>query len=75
MDEYGFKRPEDFDYENYEKIMNKYYMVLANRSKKWDNYLKNKPKLFKNNSGKLKRYIRKGIPGSPIFFYNFLNFE
>lgn len=63
MDEYGFKRPEDFDYTSYEKIMSVYYTVLANRRRQWERFMAKKPNLHNNRSGQLKRYIRKGIPG------------
>lgn len=63
VDEYGFKRPEDFDYTSYEKIMSVYYTVLANRRRQWERFMAKKPNLHNNRSGQLKRYIRKGIPG------------
>lgn len=64
VDEYGFKRPEDFDYTSYEKIMSVYYTVLANRRRQWERFMAKKPNLHNNRSGQLKRYIRKGIPGN-----------
>lgn len=63
VDEYGFKRDENFDYKSYENIMSNYYTVLTNRRMKWQSYLKNPAILHNNKSAKLKRYIRKGIPG------------
>lgn len=63
IDEYGFKRDEDFDYKGYETVMKSYLTVLTNRRIKWDRYMKKKPNLFRNNSNQLKRYVRKGIPG------------
>ena len=63
VDEYGFKRPEDFDYENYEQFMSKYLTILTQRRIKWEKYLKTNPKLYKNKTNKIKRYIRNGIPG------------
>ncbi|XP_037039508.1 growth hormone-regulated TBC protein 1-A [Bradysia coprophila] len=62
IDEYGFKRDEDFDYKGYETVMKSYLTVLTNRRIKWDRYMKKKPNLFRNNSNQLKRYVRKGIP-------------
>lgn len=64
MDEYGFRRPEDFDYDTYERIMSEYFVVLTNRRRKWDQLMQKKPNLHKNKSGQLKRYVRKGIPGT-----------
>lgn len=63
IDEYGFKRDEDFDYKGYETVMKSYLTVLTNRRIKWDKYMKKKPNLFRNNTNQLKRYVRKGIPG------------
>lgn len=63
IDEYGFKRDDDFDYKGYEIVMKSYLTVLTNRRIKWDKYMKKKPNLFRNNSNQLKRYVRKGIPG------------
>ncbi len=62
VDEYGFRRPDNFDYERYEKFMSSYLGILAKRSKKWDKLLKGEKRL-KSNS-KLRRYVRKGIPSS-----------
>lgn len=67
MDEYGFKRDEDFDYKSYENIMSNYYTVLTNRRMKWEAFLKNPAILQNNKSAKLKRYIRKGIPGKVFY--------
>lgn len=62
VDEYGFKRDEDFDYKSYDNIMSSYYTVLTRRRMKWQQYLKNPSVLHNNRSRKLKRYVRKGIP-------------
>uniref|UniRef100_A0A0A9VZR3 Growth hormone-regulated TBC protein 1 n=1 Tax=Lygus hesperus TaxID=30085 RepID=A0A0A9VZR3_LYGHE len=59
-DEYGFERPEDFDYALYENFMSQYLKVLALRSKKWTSIMAS-PKGLKKSSG-LKADIRKGIP-------------
>jgi len=60
VDQYGFERPEDFDYESYETFMAAYLRVLARRAKKWEKLLEAKPVL--RHSSKVKRYVRKGIP-------------
>uniref|UniRef100_A0A6M2DC91 Growth hormone-regulated TBC protein 1 n=1 Tax=Xenopsylla cheopis TaxID=163159 RepID=A0A6M2DC91_XENCH len=60
-DEYGFERPDNFDYERYEKFFSHYLITLARRARKWDNFLNRNTGIKKSNI--LKRYIRKGIPG------------
>jgi len=60
-DEYGFVRPENFDYKMHEEFMNSYLGVLAKRRKKWDALLKDGYHKLDVGS-KLKRYIRKGVP-------------
>ncbi|KNC21770.1 hypothetical protein FF38_04006 [Lucilia cuprina] len=62
VDEYGFKRPENFDYKSYELFMSSYLKTLANRRIKWEALMQQNTDLTIINS-KLKRYIRKGIPG------------
>lgn len=71
IDEYGFKRPDDFDYETHERIMSKYFVVLTNRRRKWDHLMRKRPNLYNNKSRQLKRYIRKGIPGSNSIYISF----
>lgn len=61
MDEYGFERPEDFDYETYEDFMSEYLKVLAKMAKKWAKIIGEGKSL--QRSIMLKRYVRKGIPG------------
>ncbi|XP_065079556.1 growth hormone-regulated TBC protein 1-A [Ochlerotatus camptorhynchus] len=61
VDEYGFKREPDFDYQSYENIMSSYYTVLTTRSIKWQKFSKDSDIL--SNPRKLKRFVRKGIPG------------
>lgn len=61
VDEYGFKREPEFDYQSYENIMSSYYTVLTNRSIKWQKFVKDSDIL--SNPRKLKRFVRKGIPG------------
>ena len=36
MDQYGFEREDDFDYETYEKFMSEYLVVLTRRAVKWE---------------------------------------
>ena len=40
QDEYGFLRPEDFDYKEYEAFMSDYLGVLTRRRQKWDQLVK-----------------------------------
>ncbi|KAH8359251.1 hypothetical protein KR093_005334, partial [Drosophila rubida] len=61
VDEYGFKRGEKFDYKNYGKFMDGYLKTLTRRRIKWETIIRENPDL--NLNSKLKRYIRKGIPG------------
>ncbi|KAH8295298.1 hypothetical protein KR018_009692, partial [Drosophila ironensis] len=62
VDEYGFKRGEHFDYKNYSKFMDGYLKTLTRRRMKWEAILQQNPDLSQVDA-KLKRYIRKGIPG------------
>lgn len=55
-------RPENFDYERYEKFMSSYLVILVNRSKKWDKLMKKGKRLQRGLV--LKRYVKKGIPSS-----------
>ncbi|XP_055542341.1 growth hormone-regulated TBC protein 1-A [Wyeomyia smithii] len=61
VDEYGFKREPDFDYQSYENIMSSYYTVLTTRSIKWQKFAKNGNILA--DPRRLKRFVRKGVPG------------
>lgn len=61
IDEYGFKRPEDFDYHTYDNFMTEYLPVLVRRGHKWEKILSKGTKNLKNGA-KLKRFVRKGIP-------------
>ncbi|XP_053694292.1 growth hormone-regulated TBC protein 1-A [Sabethes cyaneus] len=61
VDEYGFKREPDFDYQSYENIMSSYYTVLTTRSIKWQKFAKNGNIL--GDPRRLKRFVRKGVPG------------
>ncbi|KXJ20376.1 growth hormone-regulated TBC protein 1-A [Exaiptasia diaphana] len=60
VDEYGFKRPDDFDYESYEHFMSNYLRVLARRASRWKKFIKGTSKVKK--SRKAKRFVRKGVP-------------
>ncbi|XP_017144232.1 growth hormone-regulated TBC protein 1-A [Drosophila miranda] len=62
VDEYGFKRGQNFDYNNYSKFMDGYLKTLTRRRMKWEAILQQNPDLSQVDA-KLKRYIRKGIPG------------
>lgn len=59
MDEYGFERPDDFDYKSYEIYHTKYLPILTRRAMRWNNILDQKN--F-SDSTILKRFVRKGIP-------------
>lgn len=61
MDEYGFERPRDFNYESYEEFMSQYLKVLARRAQKWSDIVGDGKSLGKSST--VKRYVRKGIPG------------
>ena len=59
VDEYGFERPDDFDYKAYETFMTQYMGVLTRRAMRWNTILD------VNNmrdSATVKRFVRKGIP-------------
>ncbi|XP_073995401.1 growth hormone-regulated TBC protein 1-A-like [Rhodnius prolixus] len=60
VDEYGFERPDDFDYTTYESFMSQYLKILAKRSRKWTRAMTKQRLLRKPHT--LKREIRKGIP-------------
>lgn len=62
VDSYGFEWPEGFDHNEYQDFMSRYYTILSRRARKWDMLLNSKEGFRKSN--KVKRYIRKGIPGS-----------
>lgn len=59
-DEYGFERPDDFDYVEYEKFMSVYLTILSKRSMRWSRLMVSNPRLKKNS--RLKEYVRKGVP-------------
>ncbi|XP_050699773.1 growth hormone-regulated TBC protein 1-A-like [Eriocheir sinensis] len=60
IDEYGFQRPPDFDYDTYEEFMSRYLSVLSRRARKWAHLLGARETV--GRSIKVKRYVRKGIP-------------
>ncbi|XP_055689479.1 growth hormone-regulated TBC protein 1-A [Lutzomyia longipalpis] len=60
VDEYGFQRPPEFDYANYEAIMSEYLKVLARRQMQWEKLMRRHDPAVMNRA--LKRYIRKGVP-------------
>lgn len=61
VDEYGFERPDGFDYTTYEEFLSEYLHVLARRAKKWGEIFDEGKTL--HHSITIKRYVRKGIPG------------
>ncbi|RMX42088.1 hypothetical protein pdam_00001221 [Pocillopora damicornis] len=48
VDEYGFHRPDDFDYSSYEEFMSSYIRVLAHRASRWDDFMKGVNKVRKS---------------------------
>ncbi|XP_031562167.1 growth hormone-regulated TBC protein 1-A-like [Actinia tenebrosa] len=62
VDEYGFQRPDDFDYNSYEHFMTSYLRVLARRASRWQRFVRGTSKVKK--SRKVKRFVRKGVPPS-----------
>ncbi|CAH1176136.1 unnamed protein product [Phaedon cochleariae] len=58
VDEYGFERPTNFNYELYDHFMSSYIRVLTRRAQRWNTL---KYDIYKKPST-LKRFIRKGIP-------------
>lgn len=61
IDQYGFERPSDFDFDSYENFMSQYLRVLVRRAAKWDKLL-GKSNRTLSHSARVKRYVRKGIP-------------
>ncbi|XP_040192187.1 growth hormone-regulated TBC protein 1 [Rana temporaria] len=60
IDTYGFQRPDGFDYTFYEEFQSRYLVVLTRRAIKWSKLLQTSTAV--EQSMKVKRYIRKGIP-------------
>ncbi|XP_020709202.2 growth hormone-regulated TBC protein 1-A [Athalia rosae] len=61
VDEYGFERPQNFDYQTYEEFMSEYLKVLAKRAQRWARIIAAGKSLQRSIT--IKRYVRKGIPG------------
>ena len=62
-DEYGFVRSRSFDASQHEEFMKTYLRTLSTRAKKWEKITrKGYSRIERGN--RLKRYIRKGIPGA-----------
>ena len=70
VDEYGFERHEDFDYESYEDFMSNYLKVLATRAQKWSNLLGEGKSVKRTNT--VKRYVRKGVPSECLSLFTFI---
>lgn len=68
VDEYGFERHDDFDYESYEDFMSNYLKVLATRAQKWAVLLGEGKSVKRTNT--VKRYVRKGIPSKFVYIHN-----
>ena len=60
IDEYGFKRDDNFDAASYERFYSAYLKTLIACEKKWNSYLKSNHSLRRNF--RLKSLIRSGIP-------------
>lgn len=73
VDEYGFERHEDFDYESYEDFMSNYLKVLATRAQKWAMMLGEGKSVKRTNT--VKRYVRKGVPSECLFVYIYIACE
>ncbi|KAJ8916156.1 hypothetical protein NQ315_016295 [Exocentrus adspersus] len=58
VDEYGFERPDNFNYDLYDKYMSQYMRTLTRRAQRWNSL---KGDIYKKSST-LKRFVRKGIP-------------
>lgn len=65
VDEYGFERRDDFDYDSYEDFMSVYLKVLVTRAQKWAALLGEGKSIKRTNT--IKRYVRKGIPSESLF--------
>ncbi|CAO1405884.1 unnamed protein product [Diamesa tonsa] len=60
VDEYGFRREEEYESDDFKNITSEYFTVLARRSMRWQLFMNTRNPLV--NGRKLKRFIRKGIP-------------
>lgn len=70
VDEYGFERPQDFDYETYEDFMSEYLKVLAKMARKWAKIIGEGKS--PQRSIMIKKYVRKGIPAGHRGLVNIL---
>lgn len=59
VDEYGFERPANFNYDSYGEFISSYLGILTRRTKRWNEVTT--ANLCKSDS-KLKRFVRKGVP-------------
>jgi len=72
FDEYGFLRSDKFDAAGYEEFMRSYLRTLSRRGLKWEKLVRGVVRNGENSDAyarltygaKLKRFVRKGIPGS-----------
>ncbi|KAJ8679777.1 hypothetical protein QAD02_015564 [Eretmocerus hayati] len=70
VDEYGFERPKNFNYEIYEEFMSEYLKILAKRAKKWADIIGQGKSLQRSLT--IKRYVRKGVPNEhrgPVWLF------
>ena len=51
VDQYGFHRPDDFDYDSYDHFMSSYLAVLARRATRWSQFMKGSSKVKKSRKG------------------------
>lgn len=59
VDEYGFERSDNFNYEAYDQFMSQYIRILARRSQRWKSLNVNS---YERKTTILKRFVRKGVP-------------
>lgn len=58
VDEYGFRREEEYESDDFKNITSEYFTVLARRSMRWQLFMNSRNPMV--NGRKLKRFIRKG---------------
>jgi len=63
-DEYGFVRSNSFNSDEHTEFMQSYLRILSNRARKWEKLTRRSGYSKLDRSAKLKRYIRKGVPGA-----------
>lgn len=63
QDEYGFLRGHDFDHLQHQEFLGSYLTVLARRAARWEALLGKAGYPGLKHSAKLKRFVRKGVPG------------